>query len=231
MIRLNRDIIDRALRASKGNSAVLLCSSGVDSIAMTHYMLTYKRELFEDVLPLHFNHNIREENHKMERSFCKFMERCFPDALYSLIRNTLGGHTEDDFRKFRVSHLKHFTGSVVVSAHHLNDFVESYLINTIRGTPEYLPMPFFTTYTNEQVVTCKPFCFTRKQDFIDYAQQHDLMKYVVEDSTNRESKGSRRNMIRNEIIPILERDHVGIETVVAKRMRKRLALELLKETL
>jgi tRNA(Ile)-lysidine synthase TilS/MesJ len=54
------------------------------------------------------------------------------------------------------------------------------------------------------------------------------MKYVVEDETNAISRGSRRNMLRNEIVPILERDKVGLETIIAKKMEKRLMLELLK---
>jgi tRNA(Ile)-lysidine synthase TilS/MesJ len=54
------------------------------------------------------------------------------------------------------------------------------------------------------------------------------MRFVEEDSTNLESKGSRRNMIRNEILPILERDKVGMAKIVKKMMEKRLSLDIIK---
>lgn len=69
---------------------------------------------------------------------------------------------------------------------------------------------------------------TRKQDFIDYVEKHDLKKYVEEDETNKIVKGSRRNMIRNELIPLLDQHKMGIQTIVRKKLRERLALELLK---
>jgi tRNA(Ile)-lysidine synthetase-like protein len=229
MIKLNKQIIDLAKKSYLSDHAVLLCSMGVDSLAMTHFLLSNRKKHFSTLVPLHFNHSLREENHLMEESYKKFISDKFPNIASITIKNPDPSlKTEDDFRKFRTKSLKHVSGCVVITAHHLNDFVESYLLNTIRGNPEYLPMPFVTRHENEEVVSCKPFCFTKKKDFIDYAEKHDLMKYVVEDSTNKIVKGSRRNLIRNEIIPILDRENVGLEKIVSKRMKERLMLEILK---
>lgn len=222
MIKYNKDVMRIASKQAASRDVLLLCSSGVDSIAMTHYMLTKHRRSFDNMRVLHFNHKIRAENDLMQQSFERFMRECFPKVSSHTICNsdeTL--KTEDDFRRFRTSWLVNFPSTIVVSAHHLNDYVESYLLNTIRGNPEYLPMPFVCAHASGYT-TCKPFCFTRKRDFVEYATHHCLMQYVVEDSTNTRTQGSRRNLIRNEIIPILEREHVGLETIVSKRMHVRL---------
>jgi hypothetical protein len=54
------------------------------------------------------------------------------------------------------------------------------------------------------------------------------MKYVVEDETNKVTKGSRRNFIRNEIMPLIKREKMGLDTIVKKKMHQRLMLEIIK---
>jgi tRNA(Ile)-lysidine synthase TilS/MesJ len=91
-------------------------------------------------------------------------------------------------------------------------------------------MPTISKHEGEgyEFTICRPFIFSRKSEMIDYCKKHDLMRFVEEDSTNLESKGSRRNMIRNEILPILERDKVGMAKIVKKMMEKRLGLDILR---
>jgi tRNA(Ile)-lysidine synthase len=232
MIKFESSILDIAIKQIGSHACLLLCSSGVDSIAMTHYALTRRKKMFDrfgSMLALHFNHNLREENDLMEESFCKFMGDKFPDLTCIVIKNPNKKlKTEDQLRKFRLSYLQNFHSNVILTAHHLDDAVESYILNTIRGHPEYLPMPFVTKHEDSQLAFCKPFLFTKKKDFIEYAEKHDLMKYVVDDSTNKVTNGSRRNLIRNEILPIFKREKVGLEKIVEKRMRERLMIEALK---
>ena len=54
------------------------------------------------------------------------------------------------------------------------------------------------------------------------------MQYVEEDDTNTTIKGSRRNFLRNQIIPQLDKENIGLEKVVKKIIEKRLLLEHLK---
>lgn len=236
MIKFNKQILDKATQLNGSDEYVLMCSSGVDSIAGVHYLLSKakKRDRFRFKV-FHFNHKIRPQNDKMEESFYNFMNTELPNFYKTVItRSTyigkLPAHTEAELRDFRLDKLRQFVHkNVIVSFHHLNDCVESYLLNCFRGHDSYQPIPFWTEWKHGTTnVACHPFLFTKKQDFIDYCAKYDLMKYVVEDETNTVSKGSRRNMIRNEIIPILQRDKVGLETIVSKKMQKRLMVDLLK---
>jgi tRNA(Ile)-lysidine synthetase-like protein len=236
MIKLSREILNKAVELNGMNEYVLMCSSGVDSIAGVHYLLSKLNKTDRHRYKVfHFNHKIRPQNDKMEESFYNFMRAELPDFYRHVVTRNSDDNkateiTEAKLRDFRLKTIMGFIHlNVIVTFHHLNDCVESYLLNCIRGHDGYQPIPFWTQMrTGTNNVSCHPFIFTKKQHFIDYCVKHDLMKYVVEDETNTISKGSRRNMIRNEIIPILERDRVGLETIVSKKMRQRLMLELLK---
>ena len=234
MIKCSKEIINKAVELNNSRkNYILMCSSGVDSIAGVHYLLSkVKQHEIPHYMVIHYNHKLRPQNDVMEKSFYDFMDSEFPAFIRSAIHRTQEDSevTEAKLREARFNALmEYFHSNVIISFQHLNDCVESYLLNCIRGKEGFQPIPFWTewkSHTNN--VACHPFLFTKKQDFHDYCSQNHLWDYVVEDETNRVSKGSRRNMIRNEIIPILERDKVGLETIVSKKMKQRLMLDLLK---
>ena len=235
MIKYNKQIVNRSLSLVDNNERyVLMCSSGVDSIAGVHYILSKaKKADATKFIVIHYNHKIRPQNDQMQDSFMNFMNKELPAFHKFCVTRQEDGfslHTEAQFRETRYKHLMAlFHKQVFITFHHLNDCVESYLLNCIRGHDGYQPIPFWTVYERgTKNIICHPFLFTKKKDFVDYSQKHDLMKYVVEDETNSISKGSRRNMIRNEIVPILERDKIGLETIISKKMKNRLIVDLLK---
>jgi tRNA(Ile)-lysidine synthetase-like protein len=202
---------------------VLMCSSGVDSIASTHFLMKkYKSDFFSEKIVFHYNHNLREQNNKMQSSVERFCEK-YKFNLICGKAEFRGDKSEDCCRKLRFNEVENlFKDSVIVTSHHLNDCVESYLLNCFRGNPEYNPIPFFTLTMNGNVIS-HPFLFTYKNDFIQYAERNKLYEFIVEDETNQSSVGSRRNMIRNKIVPILHEETLGIETIVKKRMTDKLS--------
>lgn len=214
----------------------ILCSMGVDSVAATHFLIKNKRKFFKNVdmciIPIHFNHRLRKQNNDMEDSFYQF-NRDFNFSGYTIGLECKTG-TEDECRQARIDYINQsMYMNICITAHHLDDCVESYLLNVFRGKEGFLPIPFVTTIRRQTALfnSCSimhPFLFTEKKDFVDYAQKYDLIKYVVEDETNKVVKGSRRNLIRNEIIPILDREKMGLKKIVKKKMQERLLLEMLK---
>lgn len=253
-MNFNKDIFNLALgdNPNWNNTLVYtLCSSGVDSIAATHYMykkfygdrLFGSRDARFSMMAFHIDHNYRDQNEQMAikfRDFCKI--ECIPKLMHVLIHHgSRKTFTEDYLRKARHEVMgllatrtinNNNTRKVVfVTGHHLDDCVENYMLNVIRGHPAYAPMPTISKHEGEnyQFSICRPFIFSRKQEMIDYCKKNDLLRFVEEDSTNLESKGSRRNMIRNEILPILERDKVGMPKIVKKMMEKRLSLDVFRE--
>ena len=156
----------------------------------------------------------------MEASFQTFASSLY--ASWQVQHLSCNGNTEDACRKARLEHLKSYKNTTFITAHHLDDCTESYLLNCIRGKEGFLPIPFHTDLDNNNNIN-RPFLFNRKKDFIVYAEKYDLLKYVAEDETNFQVRGSRRNLLRNQIIPILERENVGLQTIVKKKMTERLS--------
>ena len=202
--------------SKKQNSYVILCSSGVDSIAASHFFL----QKHANVSLLHFNHNLRDQNNEMAASFEAFAKTT--SIPYTIMRLDCNNATEGACRDARIEHLQTYSNTTFITAHHLNDCVESYLLNCIRGKEGFLPIPFHTELSNGNAIN-RPFLFSLKKDLIEYATKHNLLQYVVEDETNTQTKGSRRNLLRNKIIPLLEEEAVGLSTIVRKKMLTRLS--------
>ena len=215
MISLSKKILKLA---GRNKNIILLCSSGVDSIAVSHFFIE-NIGLNYNVSLLHFNHNLREQNFKMVDSFIDFANSV--STPYEVSTLLCKDKTEDSCRKARLEHLESYNNTVFITAHHLDDCAESYLLNCLRGKEGFLPIPFQTELPNSNYIN-RPFLFNRKKDLIEYAEKNDLMRYVVEDETNVQVRGSRRNLLRNEILPILEKENVGLTTIVKKKMIERL---------
>ena len=203
------------------DNIVLLCSSGIDSIAASHYFLTTFRSRYRISL-LHFNHNLRDQNNTMAASFEAFAKTTA--VPYTIKHLECDNSTEGACRRARLEYLETYSNTTFITAHHLDDCVESYLLNCIRGKEGFLPIPFHTILENSNNVSInRPFLFSRKRDFSEYVTENNLLQYVVEDETNTQTKGSRRNLLRNKIIPLLEEEAVGLSTIVKKKMLKRLS--------
>jgi tRNA(Ile)-lysidine synthase TilS/MesJ len=121
----------------------------------------------------------------------------------------------------------------IITAHHLNDYVESYLLNCFRGHPNHTPIEFFSEFNIEDkkyfdgkyYKIIHPFLLSTKRDFRQYLERNNYMKYVVEDETNVENKGSRRNWLRNIIIPEMKKNKISLEKFAKNKINSRLQLE------
>lgn len=215
MISLNKQIFKQVKRNS---SVVVLCSSGVDSIAVSHFFIE-NFGMNYNVSLLHFNHNLRKQNFEMVDSFINFANSV--SVPYEVVQLSCKDATEDSCRKARLSHLENYRNTTFITAHHLDDCVESYFLNCLRGKEGFLPIPFRTELSNSNCIV-RPFIFNRKKDFLSYAKGLNLLQYVVEDETNKKTKGSRRNLLRNEVLPIFERERMGLSKIVKKKMLDRL---------
>ena len=236
MIKFSEEIMELAIRKMPNyNSVNILCSMGVDSVAASHfYRKIFKEKNHKFWGVRHFNHKQRAQNDAMEASFKHFSLKydtidsdripCFsPVDLEDLVEDT----SEDGLRQARLKYIQlRLHKTIIITAHHLDDATESYMLNILRGKEGFLPIPFVTEVGSNLIV--HPFLFTKKSDFREYAEKKNLMQFVVEDETNKVTKGSRRNFIRNEIMPLIQREKMGLDTIVKKKMHERLMLEIIK---
>ena len=187
-------------------------SMGVDSLAAFSFL----KAKGYNVKALHFNHNLRPQNAEMQKAFNRL-----EIGVTETAADTLKTETECRSARFRFFNAacsgrfsdgrEHGLGKsdVLITAHHLDDYVESYLLNCFRGQPEYRPIKLYSNFPYFKVV--HPFLLTDKIDFIDYANRSSWAHNVINDETNKQIKGSRRNWIRNNIIPEMESQKLSLK--------------------
>ena len=187
-----------------------LVSGGVDSIAAAHWLKVKYRKTFSI---LHFNHNIQSANADMEqtvRSFAASFD--IPIKVITRSNDTTITH-EHEFRDWRLKEMLKVTGKFV-TGHHLNDCVENYIDNCLKGIPEYVPIAEKSIFETFEIY--HPFLSTKKQDFIKYCNVNGLDKFIVTDPTNKETN-FKRNWIRNNLVKQIYDRNIGIEKVILKK--------------
>lgn len=203
MIKLLKQLVE------KNKQYHFAVSMGVDSVAAYFWM----REKGYDIQPLHFNHKLRPQNDRMEQ---KFRELCDATNRTAVVGYGQDLQTENDCRQARLEFFKN-NAENIITAHHLNDYVESYLLNCFRGQPNHNCISLQTEFVGYNVI--HPFLLTRKHDLVQYAERNNLLRFVEVDETNTETKGSRRNWIRNTIVPEMLKQKLSLEKFAEEQIK------------
>lgn len=186
-------------------------SMGIDSVAA----LLWLRSKGYKVTPLHYNHNLRAQNGIMQN---KFLELCAFLGLEGKTDVGIGLKTEAECRNARLNFYSKAVQGTIITAHHLNDWVESYLLNCLRGHPTKHPFELESKFPDFNVV--HPFLLSKKQDFKQFLERNGWMEWVVQDETNSVAKGSRRNWLRHAIIPEMTKQRLSLEKYAKRKIEK-----------
>jgi len=188
-------------------------SMGLDSVAALFWL----RWKGYQITPLHFNHNLRAQNAIMHERFLALCSRFDIEGKSEIwVR---GAGTEAECREARLDfYSREARGGTIITAHHLNDWVESYLLNCLRGHPSKRPFELESKFPNFTVI--HPFLPTRKEDFRQFLERNGWMEWVVQDQTNAVVKGSRRNWLRCAMIPEMKKQRLSLEKYAKRRIGK-----------
>ena len=180
-------------------SITVACSGGVDSMAVVDF-LSRKH----DITIAHFNHRT-QNGEKASKFVSKYCSDNNIPMLYGTPRSQKNSKEsqEEYWRRERYDFLSEL--GPVVTCHHLDDCVETYIWSSLHGTPKVIPL------TRNNVI--RPFLTTRKQDLIYWCESHNVP--WIEDESNKNSRYTR-NYIRNELMPHALRVNPGLHTLVKK---------------
>ena len=198
------------LKKAEGKVTVAL-SGGSDSVAVAHFLKTKYPKL--DLWCFHYNHNLREQNNLMMEKSKEFCSE-FKIPLLFGVRSLCDGETECELRNARYKAMAGL--GAIVTGHHLDDAVESYLYNCFNGVPQYLPIPLETDYPQYRIKVLRPFIISEKFYILEYIKSNNLERFVVEDETNTDEK-YRRNWLRHNIIPQINDKGYNLKTIVRKK--------------
>ena len=180
------------------------CSGGVDSMAVVDFL---KRN--HDVNVCYFDHGTKHRNEAQ-----KFVVQYSNDNNLPIIMGTIGyakpalGQSKEEFWRNERYKFLHSIDGPVITAHHLDDCVETWVWSSMHGEGKIIP------YANKNVI--RPFRGTRKRDFEMWANLKNVPH--VEDDSNADLCYTR-NYIRHEMMPHVLRVNPGIHKVIAKKVK------------
>lgn len=200
------------------NGLFFCVSGGVDSIAACHWLVNKYRvqKRNPSFSVLHFHHGLRDQNDEMHRKVRWFAQE--NDLSFVVQYLTPNKHDENSLRACRIASMCKLSQMAesqltFITAHHLDDAVENYVMNCMSGTPEYMPISKETDFGGFRVI--HPFVTVTKTELQQYADEHKLMKFVEEDETNCDLN-FKRNHIRKVIVPEIRR-WSNLRTVVRNK--------------
>ena len=180
--------------------SIVCCSGGVDSIVLFNLMLSVNKSF----VVAHCNFKLRGEDSDEDEEFVKKLCKQNSIEFYSKsfdtkkIKETSKSSIQMIARDLRYDFFDEISSRLnikhILTAHHLNDSLESFLINISRGSglDGLIGVPLL----NGKIK--RPLIEFQKKDILEFATNKKLT--WREDSSNK-SNSYLRNKIRNKIIP------------------------------
>ena len=207
MIRKVKESIKKYHMLEPGDSVVVAVSGGPDSIALLKVLETISDEYELTLITAHLNHGLRVEADReaqFVRDVSKEMGIKFECKAVdiNLLRKGTGKSIEDISRDVRYHFLndvaKRHHAHKIALGHHLNDQVETVLINFLRGSGSgglkgMLPA--------RDSLYIRPLLQVNKTEILSYLEFHKIQ--FVRDMSNTEDI-YLRNRIRHLLIPELK---------------------------
>lgn len=216
--RFSRFITDNDL-FSPDDRVLLAVSGGIDSMVLAHLFM---RQGFDFGIA-HCNFNLRgteandderfvreyAENHRIE-----FFAKSFDTTGFASSKGLSIQMAARELRYRWFEELRSASGfDAVALAHNLNDNIETFLINLVRGTG--IAGLAGIKPKNEYLV--RPLLFASRAEIREYCEKYEV-KYR-EDSSNADTKYVR-NKIRHLIVPVLREINPSFENTIEETISR-----------
>lgn len=199
---------------SHDQKILLATSGGVDSVVMAH--------LFKQAgLPFaiaHCNFQLRGDESVRDEAFVTTLAATLDVPFFSIRFDTAAYATEKRVsiqvaaRELRYEWLettrKASGCAYTATAHHMQDNVETVLMNICKGTG----ISGLHGILPRQTTLVRPLLFTQKKELLTYATENNIT--YVEDSSNITIKYTR-NFFRHQVIPVIQEAYPGVVNNIA----------------
>ncbi|MBP2634283.1 MAG: tilS [Firmicutes bacterium] len=202
--------IDSKRLIKPGSRILAACSGGPDSLALVHILNRLKGDYGFNLAVAHVNHMLRQEASEEAEFVAAFSANlglpCWTEAIDVLAygkKHKLSSQ-EEAARLARYQYLRStaaaWGGAQIATGHHRDDQVETVLLNLLRGAGSgglrgMQPL-------NRDVI--RPLLPISRQEIEAYCEEYKL--FPRQDSSNFSTE-YRRNLIRLELLPALERSY------------------------
>jgi tRNA(Ile)-lysidine synthase len=197
-----------------GCRATLALSGGVDSVVLFTLLLRARSILNFSLSAIHVNHHL-SPHAKEWAAFCLALcaEHNVPLTVKNVEvprRSPLG--LEAAARSMRYQAFAELDTEVLLLAHHLDDQVETLLLNLLRGAGVRgaAGMP---ESRRQVLLLARPLIDVPRASLIAYAKKHRLA--WIDDESNDNTEFAR-NFLRHEVLPVIERRFPAYRQTLAR---------------
>lgn len=187
------------------NKFIVACSGGMDSMVLVDFLLRYPQNIFDLAF---FDHGTKD----CERAKEFLLNWCYENKMTIhtdkvSCSKPKGESLEEYWRNQRYGFLDSFN-IPVLTGHHLDDVVESWVMSSIKGgNPKLIP------YRRGKVI--RPFLLVSKKEIKEWAEKNSL-EYVEDLSNN--NTAHLRNYVRHVMMPHILHLNPGIHTMIRRKV-------------
>lgn len=204
-------------------------SGGLDSTALLYALAKQRAQLPGRLMAIHVNHGLQPESNAWQQH-CESSCRALDVGLTVARLQVAAGRGESPEAAAREARYGVFrrsmqAGDCLLLAHHLDDQLETFLLQALRGTgvAGLAAMPPIADFAAGKVL--RPLLAVDRQGLLDWANKEGLS--WIDDLSNQDI-GFDRNYLRHEVLPRLTRRWPAAAVTVARTARHCAeALELL----
>ncbi len=190
------------------NSPILIaCSGGADSICLLH--LCIENNIYnKEIICIHFDHCWSQASKDAKDFVAKQCEK-FKIKFFSEESPIKSKTSEDKARKLRYDFFlkatEKFNAELILTAHHLDDQIETFLFRLLRGSGSEGLLSIRKIkefeYKEKKIKFIRPLLNFEKQEIINYCKKNHLNYF--EDLSNYDTQ-IKRNLIRHQILPLFK---------------------------
>lgn len=191
-------------------------SGGLDSTVLLHWLSTQQAKLGFELSAIHVHHGLSPNADAWAEHAQRFAQSLGITCQVARVSlsNLAGQGIEGGARKARYAAFAQQDCDAILLAHHQNDQSETLLINLLRGSgPAGLAAMPASRALNNQIELLRPLLQLPREALLEYALQHQLE--WIEDESNQNTN-FKRNQIRHELVPLLERINPKAITTIAR---------------
>ncbi|MEE9408342.1 MAG: tRNA lysidine(34) synthetase TilS [Polaribacter sp.] len=187
----------------QGKKLLIAISGGIDSVVLTHLL----SELNFDISLAHCNFNLRRKESGLDEEFVKKLSQKTSNQIFTINFETEKfarknkQSTQIAARNLRYNWFKELTKEhnfeAVLTGHHADDNLETFLINLTRGSG----LDGFTGIPEINGNIVRPLLIFSRDEIINYAKENNIE--WREDASNASTKYIR-NKIRHQVVPVLK---------------------------
>jgi tRNA(Ile)-lysidine synthase len=197
----------KSLKELRQTKNLLAFSAGIDSSALFFLLLEAKIDFDIALVNYHTRESSSKEARHARELARKYGKKCYikevlltPANFEHQARQVRYAFFEEMIQKHHYDHL--------ITAHHLNDRLEWFLMQLTKGAGLVEMLGFEEIEAREGYTLIRPLIHTQKEQLLHYLQQHNL-PYFVDESNNNEKY--RRNYFRKHFSdPMIKEFHNGI---------------------